>query len=157
MSCKVVKDNSEQIKSQINLLTSEALEEIAGLVESYAARNTRVATGKTKASWQHYVEDNVATVGNTEENAIWEEYGTGEYALNGNGRKGKWYVAIGYGKNQMTPSTAEKYHFKIVYGKNGMQYAEVSGKTPTRALYKALTQAKPLVERTFKVTFSIMR
>lgn len=31
-----------------------------------------------------------AVIGNPLENAIWEEYGTGEYALKGNGRKNPW-------------------------------------------------------------------
>lgn len=32
----------------------------------------------------------VATVGNPLQNAIWEEFGTGEYALEGDGRKTPW-------------------------------------------------------------------
>ena len=133
--------------------TNVALEEIASEIESQAASNTRVATGDTKSKWDHVTENQRAIIGNYLENAIWEELGTGEYALEGNGRKGGWYVAIGYGKNQMTPETAEKYGFKIVHGKNGIDFAEVHGKKPTRALYKAFMQTKPLIEKTFKTKF----
>ena len=146
-------DNSEQIKYAIKNVSTAALEEIASEIESLAASNTRVATGKTKSKWTHVTVRLKAVIGNTEENAIWEEFGTGEYALYGNGRKGEWYVCIGYGKNQMTPETAAKYHFKIVYGKGGTKYAVCKGKKPTRALYNAFMQVKPTLEATFKMKF----
>lgn len=146
-------DNSSEIKYRIDNITTAALEEIASEIESRATSNTRVATGNTKSKWSHRTLDMTAIIGNTEENAIWEEYGTGEYALNGKGRKGEWYVLIGYGKNQITPQTVERYHFKVVHGKNGKNFAVVHGKKPTRALYKAFTQAKPTIESTFKTKF----
>lgn len=146
-------DNSATIKYAIENISLASLEEIASEIESLAASNTRVATGKTKGAWQHVTVDLKAIIGNTEENAIWEELGTGEYALYGNGRKGEWYVCIGYGKNQMTPETAEKYHFPIVYGKDGTAFAKCKGKKPSRALYKAFTQVKPTIEAVFKTKF----
>lgn len=146
-------DNSKQMLSAMDNCTNAALEEIASEIESQAASNTRVATGNTKSKWGHVTENQTAIIGNTEENAIWEEFGTGEYALEGKGRKGGWYVAIGYGKNQMTPETAAKYNFKIIHGKDGVDFAEVHGKKPTRALYKAFTQTKPLIEKTFNTKF----
>ena len=68
------------------------LEECAGELEDQTKRNTRVASSQTKNNWRHHVDDakHVATIGNTEENSIWEEFGTGEYALEGNGRQGDW-------------------------------------------------------------------
>lgn len=68
------------------------LEEAASEVESAAKRNSRVDTGQLKGSWTHIVDEDAmeATIGSPLENAIWEEFGTGEYAAKGNGRKGGW-------------------------------------------------------------------
>lgn len=85
-------DYSIKVKAAINGKLGAVLEECAGELESQVKRNSRVDTGKTKNSFQHYVDDAeyVAYIGSSDENAIWEEFGTGEYALNGNGRKGGW-------------------------------------------------------------------
>ena len=80
------------------------LEECAGEMESAVKRNTRVATSKTKNSFRHEVDDakHEAVIGSTEENAIWEEFGTGEHALKGNGRKGGWFYKDEEGKGHFT-------------------------------------------------------
>lgn len=150
-------DNSVQVKAAINDALIAALHECAGELASQAKRNSRVgkvAGGKTKNSWDYKIENDyeqaTAYVGNTEENAVWEEYGTGEYALKGNGRKGKWYVHIGNGKNDMSEKVAKAYGFKIVHGKGGEKYAETSGKKPSRALNKAYTSSKTKIENRLK-------
>lgn len=68
------------------------LEEAASEIESAAKRNSRVRSGQLKGSWSHVVDEDKkeATIGSPLENAIWEEVGTGEYAVNGDGRLGGW-------------------------------------------------------------------
>ena len=68
------------------------LEEAAGEVEAQARRNSHVDTGQLKGSWTHTVDEtkDEAQIGSPLENAIWEEFGTGEYAAKGDGRKGGW-------------------------------------------------------------------
>lgn len=99
-------DYSIQVINTINRLASSVLEESAGELESQIKRNNVVDTGKTKNSWMHRVsstgDEHIATVGSTEQNAIWEEYGTGEYALNGNGRKGGWFYRDEQGHGHFT-------------------------------------------------------
>ena len=82
-------DNSVKVINAINEAVSNALEEVGGEMESQVKRNTKVKTGKTKASWTHKVDEHnkVVYIGSNYENAIWEEFGTGIYAQNGNGRK----------------------------------------------------------------------
>ena len=63
------------------------------------------------------------TVGSPLENAIWEEFGTGEYALYGNGRKGGWYYVDELGDGHYT-----------------------HGKTTNRALHNALQTLKPQIK-----------
>ena len=88
----IFEDFTAKVEGAIDDKINAVLEECAGELESQAARNTRVDTGFTKGSWKHHVDDgkHEATIGNTAENSIWEEFGTGEYALKGDGRKGGW-------------------------------------------------------------------
>lgn len=85
-------DFTIEVQDAIDDTINAKLEECAGEIESAAKRNTRVDTSQTKNNWRHHVNDetHTATIGNSLENAIWEEFGTGEHALKGNGRKGGW-------------------------------------------------------------------
>ena len=114
-------DFSVKVKAAINANVDAVLEECAGEIESQTKRNTRVDTGKTKNSFQHKVDTSTHTayIGSNYENAIWEEFGTGEHALNGNGRKGGWYYVDEKGKGHFT-----------------------HGKKPSRAFYHAYTSLK---------------
>ncbi len=106
-------------------LSYRALEESAGELESQVKRNTRVDTGQTKNSWSHRVTGSMmageyrAEVGSPMENAIWEEFGTGEYAVNGDGRKGGWFYEDEKGNGYFT-----------------------RGKKPSRAFHRAYTSLK---------------
>jgi hypothetical protein len=68
--------------------------EVSAEIVSQTARNTKVKTGQTKGSWAANLTNDgkeyTANIGSDYENAIWEEFGTGEYALKGDGRKGGW-------------------------------------------------------------------
>lgn len=85
-------DFSMQVKAALEEAAVQFLYEAAGELASQTARNSPVDTGQLKNSWQYKVDENKleATIGSPLENAIWNEYGTGEYALEGNGRKGGW-------------------------------------------------------------------
>ena len=85
-------DFSMQVKAALEEAAVQFLHEAAGELVSQTARNSPVDTGQLKNSWQYKVDENKleATIGSPLENAIWNEYGTGEYALEGNGRKGGW-------------------------------------------------------------------
>ena len=113
-------DFSVEVKGEIDERIFAILEECAGEIESQTKRNSRVDTGFTKNSFQHKVTGSFmanefrAHIGSNAENAIWEEFGTGEHALGGNGRKGGW-------------------RYK---DKNG-EWHYTRGKTPSRAFYKA--------------------
>lgn len=100
------KDYSIHVKSAMKDLAFAVLEEVAGELESQTKRNTAVDTGQTKNSWTHRVrsskDEHTATIGSPLQNAIWEEFGTGEYALNGNGRKGGWFYVDEKGDGHFT-------------------------------------------------------
>lgn len=114
-------DNSIQCKEAIERAGIAWLHEAAGELEAQTKRNTKVDTGQTKGSWQNRVDEakQEAVVGSSFENAIWEEFGTGEYALNGDGRKTPWSYKDARGNWHTT-----------------------KGKKPRRALWNAFTSLK---------------
>ena len=125
-------DNTIEVIGAIKDAALMFLEESAGELESQAMRNTRVDTGQTKGAWSHKVEESAlqAIVGNPLENAIWEEFGTGEYAVNGNGRKTPW-------------------RYQDVRG----NWHTTTGKRPSRAFEKAKAEAEPKILQAAKETF----
>lgn len=115
------KDFTIQVKQVIDDRINAALEECAGEVESQVKSVTRVKTGRTKNSFRHKVDDekHIAYIGSDYENAIWEEFGTGEHSLEGNGRKGGWFYEDEKGDGHFT-----------------------YGKKPSRAFYKTYISLK---------------
>ena len=85
-------DFSMQVKAALEEAAIAYLHEAAGELASQTARNSPVDTGQLKGSWDYKVDESKleATIGSPLENAIWNEFGTGEYAAEGNGRKGGW-------------------------------------------------------------------
>ena len=116
------KDNRIEVKESLQGKITKFLVEASELICSQTASNSRVKTGQTKRSWKTQVNEseNEAKIGSELENSIYEEFGTGEFALEGNGRKSSWV-----------------YKDKIT-GK----FYKTKGKRPIRALYKAFTSQK---------------
>ena len=121
MADVIFEDYTFKAQGVIDDKINAVLEEAAGEMESAVKRNSRVDTGQTKNSFEHYVDQasHTAYIGSNNENAIWEEFGTGEYALAGNGRKGGWAYKDGKGE----------WHFTY-------------GKKPSRAFWNAYTSMK---------------
>lgn len=121
MADVIFEDYTINVQGAIDDRINAALEECAGELESQVKRNTRVDTGKTKSSFEHKVVDSehTAYIGSNYENAIWEEFGTGEYAVEGNGRKGGW-------------------SYKDAKG----DWHRTTGKKPSRAFWKAFNSLK---------------
>lgn len=143
-------DNSEQVKKSLNAACIKGLHEACGEVEAQTKRNSavgKIGGGKTKGSYQYKVDEDKLEgfVGSNYENAIWEELGTGEYALNGDGRKGGWWIPLDTGG--MTEAQAKVYGFTIRKGKNGKKYAFTRGKKPKRPLFRAFASKKNIVKR----------
>ncbi len=93
-------NNSAKVKGALNDAVSAYLYEAGGELEAQVKRNSKVGTGQLKNAWTYEVDESkgVCTVGNPLENAIWEEFGTGEFALHGDGRKGGWVYKDDEGK-----------------------------------------------------------
>lgn len=114
-------DNRIEVKAAIGNAVTAFLHEACGELEAQTKRNSKVKTGQTKGSYGYVVDEAELTgyVGSNYDNAIWEEFGTGEYALNGDGRKGGWRYVDAEGKGHFT-----------------------YGKRPRRPLFKAFTELR---------------
>ena len=112
-------DHTEKVKDVIAEVAQAALEEAAGELESQVKRNTKVDTGQTKNSWTHRVSESetgyTAQVGSPLQNAIWEEFGTGDYALHGDGRKGGWFYEDEEGNGHFTHGKKPRRPFWKAY------------------------------------------
>ena len=93
-------NNNAKVKGALNDAVVAYLYEAGGELEAQVKRNSRVGSGQLKNSWTYKVDESkgVCTVGSPLENAIWEEFGTGEFALHGDGRKGGWFYKDEEGK-----------------------------------------------------------
>ena len=145
-------DNRLQIKKLMQNIGDSWLEEASGEMEAQTKRNTKVgkvAGGQTKNAWTHEVDlsTQTATIGNPLENALWEEFGTGEYALNGDGRKGSWFIHVGEGAGDISPQVVKAYGMYVHTGKDGEQFVKTKGKKPKRPLFKAYEKLKPKLEK----------
>lgn len=136
------------------------LHEAAGEIEARTIRNSRQGHtyGKIQATalWDHKVDEGEmsATVGSPHEAGYWEEFGTGEHALNGDGRKGWWVYIEGQdsGKGGKSYSTREEAEEAAEFLRKVKKLdAHVTdGIDPNRPLHRAFSSAKPVVERIFE-------
>lgn len=85
-------DNRVQVNKALDDAVGAFLLEASAAIVSAAARGSRIDSGQLKGSWKANVNESKgeAVIGSELENAIWEEFGTGEYAAKGDGRKGGW-------------------------------------------------------------------
>lgn len=115
-------DNRARVKAALNDAIITYLYEAGGELEAQTKRNTRVDTGQTKGSWAYAVneDEGECIIGSTLQNAIWEEFGTGEFADGGKGRK----------------------KVPWVYRDEKGKYHTTRGKKPSRAFQKAFNSLK---------------
>ena len=88
----VFKDNSMEGKERLKNAAAKWLLQACILVEGQAVLLAPVSTSRLKQSIDYIVDDDelVGYVGTNVDYAIYVEFGTGEFAENGNGRKGGW-------------------------------------------------------------------
>lgn len=149
----------EDFSIQVNGAMDDAVEtfliKASKMIQSAVERNTRSDSGDLRGKWDSIIDASAgkATIGNPLENAIWEEFGTGEYSTSSQGgRMGAWYVPVEKVDGKKKPSFNGKVI--IVYGKDGQQYYKTNGKEGTKAFQKAYDSKKnkviKLAQNTFK-------
>ena len=123
MAAVEFQDNRMRVKAALNDAIIAYLYEAGGEMQAQTQRNTRVDTGQTKGSWTCIVDQEAGecVIGSPLQNAIWEEFGTGEFADGGKGRKTPWVYKDAKGKFHTTkgkkPSRAFQTAFTKLKGK----------------------------------------
>ena len=157
--------NLPEVTEEIRKAVLQWLEESAAELQGDIVKLSRRDTSQTAASYRHVV-DPVrleAYIGSNLENAIWEEFGTGEYALNGDGRKGWWVYVKDGGDYRPSIGTRFRRFIRRFTGREytyqeakqimamlcakGLDAHMTNGKRPNRPIYRALTEGRSKIRR----------
>lgn len=151
-------DNSVKVKAAIEDAMIAFLYEAGGELEASTKRNTNppdYGEHDVKNSWRHVVDESKgeAKVGSPIEAAFWAELGTGEYALNKDGRKGWWVYVEGNNnraKNQKYYTEKEAKATAARMRAMGLDAHATNGSKPVRPLFKAFTSLKTKLIKRFQ-------
>lgn len=113
-------DNSKAVKRELERAAIRGLIKASMLVESQAALLVPVNTGALRNSIGYKVNESELTayIGTNCEYAIYVEFGTGEFAENGNGRKGGWVYKTPNGEVRFTYGTPPKPYLRPAFRRN---------------------------------------
>lgn len=132
-------DNSQKFINSFNDCSATFLEEAKDSLVSATQRNTPVDTGDLKRSFgeDSYVDkDNlIAYIGSSKKYSVWVERGTGEYAIEGNGRKGGWIYRDEDGTH-FTHGMKPKLMLYKAYLEKKKKISQEAGKRFARLNYK---------------------
>ena len=153
-------DNSVKVKADLEKALIAFLREASAEVKTQAERFTPTGSAQLKRSWDTVIDQAKmqAIIGNTLEYAIYQELGTGEYALEGKGRKGYW-VYVKYSdtgkmsKSSKSYTLAEARRIMAMLRADGLEAYYTKGTRPKRMLYKSFKMWKPKVEARAKQIF----
>ncbi|MBU5281892.1 HK97 gp10 family phage protein [Anaerostipes hadrus] len=154
-------DYSDNVKSAIKSSAIAFLHEIGGEIRSQAQRNSRRKTSQTSGSYEYKVDEGELAVhiGSDYWNAIYEEFGTGEHSIKGNGRKGYWVFVDTGGKPQApkggkTYTKEEAKKVVAIMRSKGLNAYYTNGKTANRPLYRAFTATEGKIQSVADKCFS---
>ncbi|MGQ7688130.1 HK97-gp10 family putative phage morphogenesis protein [Streptococcus suis] len=113
-------DNSETVKKELERAAIRGLIKASLLVEGQAVLLAPVDKGGLRDSIGYKVDESelVAYVGTNCEYAIYVEFGTGEFAENGNGRKGGWVYKTPNGEVHFTYGMPPQPYLRPAFRKN---------------------------------------
>lgn len=145
----VFEDYSIKCKNAIREKALIFLQEAGEEITSVTTRNQVRKTGQTAGSWSDSPvldEGNLAVhMGSNYENAIWEEFGTGEFAEKGGGRKGWWVFVEGSSSGGGGKSYASKTEAKkamAILRKKGLKAYYTKGKSARHPFLNAYNSSK---------------
>lgn len=146
-------DYSMEVKAALNDATIAWLHTWASEIESQAKRNCKMATEgdalgiQLKGSYSHTVDESKgeAVIGSPLEAVYWEEFGTGEHAAHGDGRKGWWVYIVGYQGNGGETYETEDEAAAIAASlrAEGHDAHHTNGREPNYTLETAFKRAMP--------------
>ena len=151
----VFEDFSIEVKNAIKEKALQFLREAGEEITSATVRNQVRKTGETAGSWSDSpVIDEAglaAHMGSNFENAIWEEFGTGEFAEKGDGRKGWWVYVEGSkgsgGGGKSYASLGEAKRAMAILRKKGLPAHVTRGKAARHPFLNAFNSCKSRILR----------
>lgn len=145
-------DFSLEVKAALDSETIAWLHTWSAEIEAQAARNCAMdgeLGRQLKGSYASKVNESKgeAQVGTPMEAGYWEEFGTGEYAAKGNGRKGWWIYIPGQtsGKGGMSYATREEAEQMAAYIRQVHKKTAIvtNGRRPAHTLENAFATVAP--------------
>lgn len=126
-------DNSKKVKAQMDDAMFQALESAALIVEASAKALAPVGdSGELRDKIDHNVVDTSngpeAKIGSPLDYAMYVEYGTGEFAENGSGRKGGWSYQTPDGEWHHTDGMHPQPFLRPAFKRNKDKIREIVGK-----------------------------
>ncbi|KEH93225.1 HK97-gp10 family putative phage morphogenesis protein [Clostridium botulinum] len=114
------RDNSRACKEAIKRAELRWLQAAALVIQSQAKALAPVDTSNLKTSINHkiVVDKLEAYIGTNADYAVYVEFGTGEFAENGQGRKGGWVYTNSEGKAIFTTGMKPKPYLRPAYRAN---------------------------------------
>lgn len=116
-------DNSTKVKAEIEKKAIKALIKACMLVEGQAVALAPAKSGALRDNITYKVDEAtlIGYVGTNVEYAIWIEFGTGEFAEKGDGRKGGWVYKTPDGKWHFTYGNKPKPYLRPAFRRNRKQ------------------------------------
>ncbi|SFB90745.1 phage protein, HK97 gp10 family [Alkalibacterium subtropicum] len=125
-------DNSIKIKKQLSKNRSAAMEAALLLVEGQAKSLAAVKSGELRDKLDHIQKENgndlIGLMGSPNEHSFYVEFGTGEYAENGAGRKGGWVYKAPNGKFYFTRGQKPQPFLRPAFRRNKQKIIDTIGK-----------------------------
>lgn len=149
-------DNSARVKEALNDAVVAYLHEAGGELHAQTVRNSSQGVkykGKPAQNlWNYQVDESAkeTAVGSPDEAGFWEEFGTGEKALYGNGRKGWWVYVEGQDSPRSNQKKYTEQEAKAVAASmraDGLDAHATNGRKPNRPLFSAYTSLKAALIR----------
>ncbi|WP_034849674.1 HK97-gp10 family putative phage morphogenesis protein [Clostridium hydrogeniformans] len=124
------KDNSKACKKAIKTANIKWLKAVALVIQGQAKALVPVDTSNLKTSINHkiVVDKLEAYIGTNADYAIYVEFGTGEFAENGQGRKGGWVYINTEGKAVFTKGMKPKPYLRPAYRQNKQELIKLLNK-----------------------------
>ena len=152
-------DFSIKVTEALEECAVQFLEEASSEIESQAKKNSDFAPRSLKNEWDHIVDEGEkeATIGHPKQLALWMEFGTGEFAKNGDGRKGYWIYIEGQGSSAGSNSRSyssleEAKQAMAILRSKGLPAHITKGHKPMRMLESAFeTKKSKIIKRANKI------
>lgn len=148
MADLVFNDYTQQVLADINEKAVQFITEGCAEIQSETQRTTPPTETQLKGSWDTSIDKTalIGKIGSPLESSLWNEFGTGSYAENGDGRKGWWVYVEGNSKSTRVSKTyaseAEANQTVAMLRARGFQAFASNGKPKQKTFRNAYSKKK---------------